>query len=243
MYQPTCLWLQLCSPKCHYIFFRFYAFLPINFSACLSLNSSPRLQYEAAAQILVEIGGVEFLSQLRLHSDSSLHSFIDKIIEQLLKLPQGAANSADPEKEHCSSTSLPSLAISRQTSTTESSTDYGSYLKVSKQSFGLTDESTALPPEYLEKASSVESSTQSSMPGSTSSSSMEASDRLKFGVAGERPQPCFPYVVSPAGTTSATQEDRNKRNPRTGPNGKKVKARWVRLILIPRLSLLRRGRA
>ena len=171
----------------------------------------------------MEIGGVEFLSQLRLHSDSSLHSFIDKIIEQLLKLPQSAANSADPEKERCSSTSLPSLAISQQTSTAESSTDYGNYLKVSKQSFGLTDESTALPSEYLERASSVGSSTQSSVPGSISSSSMEASDRLKFGVTGERPQPCFPYVVSPAGTTSATQEDRNKRNPRTGPNCKLVK--------------------
>ena len=197
----------------------------------LSLNYSSWLQYEAAAQILVEIGGVEFLSQLRLHSDPSLHPLIDKIIEQMLKLPQSAADSADPEKEHCSSTSS---VISRQTSTTESSTDYGSYLKVSKQSFGLTDESTALPPEYLERASSVGTSTQSSVPGSTSSSSMEASERLKFGVVGERPQPCFPYVVSPAGVTSAAQEDRSERNPRTGPSGKlvyEVKTRCVRLTV------------
>ena len=182
----------------------------------------------------MEIGGVEFLSQLRLHSDPSLHPLIDKIIEQMLKLPQSAADSADPEKEHCSSTSLSSSGISRQTSTTDSSTDYGSYLKVSKESFGPTDESTALPPEYLERASSVGTSTQSSVPGSTSSSSMEASERLRFGVVGERPQPCFPYVVSPAGVTSAAQEDRSERNLRTEPNGKlvyEVKARCVRLTV------------
>lgn len=212
--------------------------LCISFNQCfchpLSLNYSSWLQYEAAAQILVEIGGVEFLSQLRLHSDPSLHPLIDKIIEQMLKLPQSAADSADPEKEHCSSTSLSSSGISRQTSTTESSTDYGSYLKVSKESFGLTDESTALPPEYLERSSSVGTSTQSSVPGSTSSSSMEASERLRFGVVGERPQPCFPYVVSPAGVTSAAQEDRSERNLRTEPSGKlvyEVKARCVRLTV------------
>ena len=216
-------------PRCSYIFFN-----SLNVSAALLLNSSSWLQYEAAAQILVEIGSVEFLSQLRLHSDPSLHPLIDKIIEQLLKLPQNAADSAGPEKEHCSSTSSSSSAISQQTSTTESSTDYGSYLKVSKQSFGLTDESTALPPEYLERASSVGTSTQSSVPGSTSSSNMEASERLRFGVVGERPQACFPYVVSPAGMTSAAQEDRSERNPRTEPNGKlayKVKAKWVRLTV------------
>ncbi len=40
--------------------------------------------------LLVEVGAVEFLSQLRLHCDPSLHSLIDEVLEQLLTLPQSS---------------------------------------------------------------------------------------------------------------------------------------------------------
>lgn len=56
--------------------------------------SSP--QHEVAAGTLVEIGGVEFLSQLRLHCDSSLHFFIDETLEHLLKLPHHLFPTAGP---------------------------------------------------------------------------------------------------------------------------------------------------
>lgn len=45
------------------------------------------LQFEAAALTLVEVGGVEFLSQLRSHVDPSCQEAIDQILENLLKLP------------------------------------------------------------------------------------------------------------------------------------------------------------
>ena len=44
------------------------------------------LQDENAAQMLLEMGGVEFLSQLRLHSHESLHSLIDTILDHMLNL-------------------------------------------------------------------------------------------------------------------------------------------------------------
>ena len=44
------------------------------------------LQHEDAAQMLLELGGVEFLSQLRLHSDESLHGPIDAILDHMLNL-------------------------------------------------------------------------------------------------------------------------------------------------------------
>lgn len=44
------------------------------------------LQHESAAQMLLEMGGVEFLSQLRLHSHESLHSLIDIILDHMLNL-------------------------------------------------------------------------------------------------------------------------------------------------------------
>ena len=44
------------------------------------------LQHENAAQMLLEMGGIEFLSQLRLHSHESLHSLIDTILDHMLNL-------------------------------------------------------------------------------------------------------------------------------------------------------------
>ena len=43
-------------------------------------------QNENAAQMLLELGGVEFLSQLRLHSHESLHGLIDTILDHTLNL-------------------------------------------------------------------------------------------------------------------------------------------------------------
>ena len=47
-------------------------------------------QHEAAAVNLVNLGAVEFLSQLRMHSDPGLHPLIDESLELLLKLPASA---------------------------------------------------------------------------------------------------------------------------------------------------------
>ena len=44
------------------------------------------LQHENAAQMLLDMGGVEFLSQLRLHSHESLHGLIDTILDHMLNL-------------------------------------------------------------------------------------------------------------------------------------------------------------
>ena len=231
------------------------------------------IQHEAAAQILVEIGGVEFLSQLRLHSDPSLQPLIDEVLEQLLKLPQNAADTLDsetaPPKYRNSGVSLLPLASanppsdgsngerlqdssdqgsnhkpsdqilqsavaftssgelsqgssSQQTFTTESTTDYGSYLQISRQSFGLTDDSspyTGLPPQYLERTFS---GTQSSASGSHSLSSVETAESQRFGMIGERSQPCFPYTVSPAGPSSLAHEIKSEGSARTEPDGEVV---------------------
>ena len=45
------------------------------------------LQHEPAARTLVDIGGVEFLSQLRQNCDLSLHPLIDGTLEHLLTIP------------------------------------------------------------------------------------------------------------------------------------------------------------
>lgn len=44
------------------------------------------MQHDNAAQMLLEMGGVEFLSQLRLHSHESLHGLIDTILDHMLNL-------------------------------------------------------------------------------------------------------------------------------------------------------------
>ena len=94
---------------------------------CFSLSSTfPRsvhvpLQHEVAASMFLEIGAVEFLSQLRLHCDASLHSSIDGILERLLRVPHsslassshGAANS----KPYSSSSSSSAGVISEEIAT------------------------------------------------------------------------------------------------------------------------------
>ena len=60
------------------------------------ISISLLLQHEEAANTLVELGGVEFLSQLRLHCDPSLHFFIDETLEHLLKLPHHLFPTAGP---------------------------------------------------------------------------------------------------------------------------------------------------
>ncbi|KAK2169790.1 hypothetical protein LSH36_7g17006 [Paralvinella palmiformis] len=44
-------------------------------------------KHSSAAQIYVDIGGVEFLSQLRSNSESSLHKLIDEILDNFFHLP------------------------------------------------------------------------------------------------------------------------------------------------------------
>ena len=145
-------------------------------------------QHETAAQTLVEVGGVEFLSQLRLHCDPSLHPLLDEILEQLLKLPESAisaegvapilaANDASPLNEFGGTSAVkqysdvPVLSQSSQyTFTTESTSDFGSYPQISVRSFQMTDEYTGLPQQYLQKALSVGSCTTSSRSDGASSS-------------------------------------------------------------------------
>ena len=45
------------------------------------------LQHTSAAQIYVDIGAVEFLSQLRRNVEPSLHGLIDSILDNLFHLP------------------------------------------------------------------------------------------------------------------------------------------------------------
>jgi len=131
-----------------------------------------------------------------------------------------------------SSGELSKGSSSQQTFTTELTTDYGSYLQVSKQSFGLTDESTpyaGLPPQYLERTFSVSTSAQSNASGSTSSSSVETTESQRFGVIGQRSQPCFPYTVSPAGPTSVAHEIKSEGSDKTEANGEYLP--WLKLSL------------
>lgn len=53
--------------------------------------STVSFQYESAARTLVDIGGVEFLSQLRQYCDPSLHSLIDDTLEHLLRILSNSA--------------------------------------------------------------------------------------------------------------------------------------------------------
>ena len=55
------------------------------------------VQHSSAAQIYVDIGAVDFLSQLRPNVDSSLHRVIDSILDNLFHLP---AASVDDHVQH-----------------------------------------------------------------------------------------------------------------------------------------------
>ena len=80
---------------------------PINLSyVCLSIvclsvcmNAFVCVQHAVAAGTLVDLGGVEFLSQLHLHCDVALHPLVDESLEHLLQF----SNSPNPP----SATSIP----------------------------------------------------------------------------------------------------------------------------------------
>ena len=203
---------------------------------CEALLFLFHFQHEAAAQILVEVGGVEFLSQLRLHCDPSLHPLLDEILEQLLKLPGSvvsgdnatptSANGVSPLNEPWGTSAVqqysdvPVLSQSSQyTFTTESTSDFGSYPQVSARSFQLTDEYTGLPQQYLQKALSVGScTTNSQSDGAYSSPSLEKPIKDAYpapqGAQVERrvdsgrqtSHPHFLYGSTPAAVTTDTTE-------------------------------------
>lgn len=185
-------------------------------------------QHEAAAVTLVEIGAVEFLSQLRLHCDPSLHPLIDEILEHLLKLPPSTVSTESAVQDSylpLTSDSPPQLhnqrkngskrtgtvlsalgqhfqplesqgglsQSSQQSFTTETTSDFGSYLQVSRQSFGLVDEAldyTGLPLKYFQRTYPVA--------GSDSSDSGPIAAWPGLGAPGKRFQgkPVFPYSAS-----------------------------------------------
>ena len=177
-------------------------------------------QHDAAALTFVEIGAVEFLSQLRLHCDPSLHPLIDEILELLFKLPQGAISqmnspashtpSVEQQYTHYHEAQEPSdvrtagIELTQDTFTTESTTDFGSYLEISKQSFGVGEPRSLpyLPQCYLQKTVSL-SNTQSE-PSSESTWSLEGQ---KDAVHGSRKEGSLPYATSlPLGTGDGNAE-------------------------------------
>jgi len=56
------------------------------------------VQHPSAAEIYVDIGAVDFLSQLRPNVDPSLHRVIDSILDNLFHLP--TVTSADSHGQH-----------------------------------------------------------------------------------------------------------------------------------------------
>ena len=62
------------------------------------------LQHESVAETLVDIGGVEFLSQLRQNCDPSLHSLIDETLEHLLRIPSTSTCELSPLTSYRSTT-------------------------------------------------------------------------------------------------------------------------------------------
>lgn len=101
--------------------------------ATLKSSRSHPLQHEVAAVNLVEIGAVEFLSQLRQSCKPALHPFIDAILELLLRVPdsflhpspQAASNSdhqtmqqTPAEKEHHSAGLVSSEPVAEGSSVT-----------------------------------------------------------------------------------------------------------------------------
>jgi len=59
------------------------------------------VQHSSAAEIYVDIGAVEFLSQLRPNIDPSLHRLIDSILDNLFHLPTTAVTTDDRAQHEC----------------------------------------------------------------------------------------------------------------------------------------------
>ena len=64
------------------------------------------VQHGQGVATLVSVGGVEFLCQLRQHSCTSLHSLIDGILEDLMKLPSTGSLAHSPASRVSSSISM-----------------------------------------------------------------------------------------------------------------------------------------
>ena len=83
---------------------------------CDTTETCRAAQHEKAVQTLVDLGGVEFLSQLRMHSDPSLHSLVDEALENIMMIPSDLVG-LTPQSSTSSSSQL----------TTDATSDVGSY--------------------------------------------------------------------------------------------------------------------
>ena len=92
-------------------------------------------QHEKAVQTLVDLGGVEFLSQLRLHCDPSLHPLIDEVLENIMMLPSDLVGMTPPG--NCTIPSTTSSSNSQLT--TDTTSDIGSYTPACKATVDLTE--------------------------------------------------------------------------------------------------------
>eukprot|EP00731_Ephydatia_muelleri_P025996 Em0018g96a len=92
-------------------------------------------QHEKAVQTLVDLGGVEFLSQLRLHCDPSLHPLIDEVLENIMMLPSDLVGMTPPG--NCTIPSTTSSSNSQLT--TDTTSDVGSYTPACKATVDLTE--------------------------------------------------------------------------------------------------------
>ncbi|XP_064398202.1 rotatin-like isoform X3 [Halichondria panicea] len=166
-------------------------------------------QNATAALTIVEVGGVNFLSQLRPHCNPALHPLIDDILEQLLRLPtlHTSCNTSTTSFEHpeaAYSSKSPSIAtttgefadnessgptngkcirtdsdISAASSlNTVRTSDVGSYMEISRESFGLktASQQPTLPAQY--------NSSHSLSGGSTQLSSMVVDSSQEVGETG-----------------------------------------------------------
>ena len=179
---------------------------------CVPRVSLLLLQHEPAASTLVEIGAVQFLSQLRVHSDPSLHVTVDTVLEHLLKLPQASTNSptsaasqrlvhhhyptGTPPHSRDESPHFPqqSQGSSQQTFSTDYTSDVGSYQSSKASLWEVNSPSSApasLPQQYLDKTLS---------PGTASSQSCVVMSSSSSGtspwVEAARQVPDFPYTAS-----------------------------------------------
>ena len=118
------------------------------------------LQHETAVQTLVELGGVEFLSQLRMHCDPSLHPLVDEVLEHMMMLPSNLVGLAS-RGNHTSPSNSTLSPNSRLT--TDTTSDMGSYTPTCKDTPGPVENRTgggascSLPPQCMERVVPTES--------------------------------------------------------------------------------------
>ncbi len=146
-------------------------------SICVYYDIVFLVQNTTAAYTMLEVGGVEFISQLRPHCDTALHPIIDDILEQLLQLPTTpqesfsssttsfehpetvhinhsdphSINSAEQFSEHSvskdpgtlSQNGCPGNDVMSASASTVHTSDVGSYMEISRESFCLRTTSDA----------------------------------------------------------------------------------------------------